>query len=92
MPRKGSMGKKKTILSENNLSTVISQNHIRTVYNTRKAVVTVNSIFNKGMPYSDVLRNIILYQGGLEPKGKVRYTMNQQNVAGASLCDLRRVA
>ena len=86
----------KTILSENNLSSIISPNHVRTVYNTRKAVVTVNSIFNKGTPYSKVLLNIILHRhkkdGGLELQGDSRYTMNQQNVAGASLCDLRRVA
>ena len=90
------MGKKKTILSENNLSTAISQNHVRTVYNAQKTIVTVNSIFNKETPYSKVLLNVLLHRhkegGGLELQRESRYTMNQQNVAGASLCDLRRVA
>jgi len=90
------MIKRKTILPENNLSAIISPNHVRTVYNTRKAVVTVNSIFDKAVPYNDVLLNIILRQrksgSGLEFQGKSRYNTAQQNVAGASLCDLRRTS
>jgi len=90
------MTKRKPILPEGNLSAIISSSHVRTVYNTRKAVVTVNSIFDKSAPYSKVLQNLILQQCKmgipLEFQEKSRYNKIQQNVAGAPLCDLRRTS
>ena len=90
------MTKRKTMLPKKSLCTTISSDHVRTIYETPQAVITVNSIFKHTAPYSDVFENTILRQhkaeGGLELPEEARYTKAQQNVAGTSLCDLRRSA
>ena len=77
-------------------SVIIAPSHVRTVYKARKTTVTVNSIFHQTAPYRDVAQNILIRNHkadpGLEMLKNARYTKAQQNVAGTSLCDLRRSA
>jgi len=90
------MVKEKTFFAGKSTCSTLSPSHVRTVYNTRKGIVAVNSIFNQAVPYSEVLLNIMLRhrkeRSGLEFYRRSRYNEAQQNVAGASLCDLRRTS